>query len=139
MQPITVRLANREYKVKPLPVRPSRAFRQRIGEQISGLTDLVAEVLTPTGEAASVSDLSSLTEMIGGLGQAISQKVIGSTDLIADLLFEYSPELNTDRERIELEAYDEEIIAAFVEVLKLLYPFGSLTTILRNGREARQT
>ena len=64
--------------------------------------------------------------------------LIGSMDLLLDLLFAYSPELAEDRERIEEEAYDEEALAAFTEVLKLAYPFGELLAMV-NGRTASKT
>lgn len=139
MQNIMLMLAGVEYQVEPLKVRQAKQFRQKIGAQLSGLTDLIAGALRPTTDAVRVDDLAGLADMIGEVGQTLSQKLIGSTDLVADLLFEYSPALAEDRERIEEEAYDDEIIAAFLEVLKLLYPFGGMAAIFQSGPAARRT
>lgn len=78
-------------------------------------------------ELTNLGSIADLMDKIGGL-------LAGSIDTVADMLFDFSPALAEDRERIEAEGYDDEIIAAFVEVLKLLYPFGQLATLFPNGR-----
>lgn len=139
MKAIIVRLAGKDYRVEPLTVRPSKAFRKRVGDALSGMTDLIADALRPTGAVGTpVEGPAEISASIKEIGRLLSERLIGSTDLAADLLFEYSPILAEDRERIENEAYDDEIIAAFVEVLKLLYPFESLASIFRNGRTDRR-
>jgi len=138
MQTITVKLAGKDYQVQPLKVRQAKAFRQKIGAQLSGLTDLIAGALRPSAGVTVAGDLTEIAELIGTLGQTLSARLIGSTDLIADLLFEYSPELAADRERIEAEAYDEELLSVFLEVLKLLYPFGNLAQIFQSGQTGRR-
>jgi hypothetical protein len=124
MQPIKVNLAEREYEIRPLPMRPARAFREKIGAQIGGLANVLKDL-----DAIEVTNLSSIGDLVNQLGGTLA----GSMDLIADLLFDYSPELQADRKRIEAQAYDDEIVKAFLEVLKLLYPFGALASSL-NGR-----
>lgn len=128
MQPIIVTLAGRVYEVKPLPRLKARAFRQRLADEIGE----VASALTQAGSAGgtAITDLESIGELISTLGVTVA----GSIDLVADLLFDYSPELAADRERIESEGYDDELVAAFLEVLKLLYPFGDLLKNFQNGR-----
>jgi len=131
MQAVTVTLAGKAYQIEPLPMRPSRAFRERISGQIGGL----AQALDTAGKGdVELSDLSGIAALIERLGGTLA----GSVDLIADLLFDYSPALQADRERIEAEAFDEEIIAAFGEVLKLLYPFGGILSSL-TGPGGRRT
>jgi hypothetical protein len=86
-----------------------------------------------TEVAALIEGLPSLDmtpAAIGDLVRQITAKVGGSVDEMAELVFAYSPELNKDRETIEEEAYDSEIMAAFTAVLKLAYPFGSLVQMV---------
>jgi hypothetical protein len=63
--------------------------------------------------------------------------------VVKGLLYEYSPALCADKERIEAESYDSEIVQAFMEVLKLAFPFGSavgkLTAAMTVGRKGMQT
>jgi hypothetical protein len=62
----------------------------------------------------------------------VQDVILAAPDRITAMLFDYSPVLAADRARIEAEVYESELIAAFVEVLKLAYPFGELLS-LANG------
>lgn len=128
MKPITVKLAGKEYQVDPLPRRAAKAFRQRITEQIGGVSQALR--LADGAGGVELTNLGSIADIVDSVGGLLA----GSIDLVADLLFDFSPELAADRERIETEGYDDEIIAAFLEVLKLLYPFGEMTSLFPSGR-----
>ena len=73
-----------------------------------------------------------------GLVVVVKDVLLGGVDMIMDMLFAYSPVLASDRERIENEAYDDEAITAFAEVLKLAYPLELLLTAW-NGPSATPT
>ena len=47
-------------------------------------------------------------------------------DILLDLLCEFVPAIAADRARIEAEAFDDEVVKAFVAVLGLVYPFGDM-------------
>lgn len=128
MNSIVVTLAGKEYEVKPLPRMQAKAFRQRLTMEIDGITHVLK--LADKADKIELTALSNIADMIDKVGG----KLAGSVDLIADLLFDFSPELSNDRERIEAEGYDDEIIIAFMEALKLLYPFGQLGQLFQNGR-----
>lgn len=68
---------------------------------------------------------SSVGELLG-IGRTLLATVSGVPDLIVDLVFRYSPELEAQREVLEDSATDEEFVAAFVEVLKLAFPFSAI-------------
>jgi hypothetical protein len=57
-----------------------------------------------------------------------------SIDEIIDMVFDYSPELAADREWIEENATSSEAVSAFVEVLKLSYPFLEILALLRGPK-----
>lgn len=61
----------------------------------------------------------------------------GSIDEILDLLFDYSPELAKDREWIMANAYNDDAVRAFIEVLKLNFPISALWNLL--GSRAQPT
>jgi hypothetical protein len=128
MQPAAVKLAGKEYQVNPLPRLQAKAFRQRISDTIGDITN----AMRMAGSASSVelTDLNSLAGLLDTVGGLLA----GSIDQVADLLFDFSPELAEDRERIEREGFDDEIIAAFLEVLRLLYPFGEIGKLFQIGR-----
>jgi hypothetical protein len=118
---ITVMLGGRSYTVEALPIKASKAWRA----QLAGPFGQLAATLEHAGEIdlTSGGDLSHLI-------QVLSDTLLGSIDLLQDLLFDYSPALVADRERIEAEAYDEEAMTALIEVLKLAYPFGAVLTLV---------
>jgi len=127
---IIVTLGGREYTIKTLPIRQSRKWREKLAGPFGELVDVL--------EGAGTIELNSWRD-IAGLVRVLSGRIIGSVDLILDLLFDYSPELRADQEWIEENAYDEEAMAAFVEVLKLAYPFGKLRTLVSSGLEKMGT
>lgn len=116
-----VMLGGREYVLKPLPLRPARALREKIAAQIGGF-----------GQQLQALDGLEVTKLddIGGLIERLGGTLAGSVDLAAEWLFEFSPEIAADRERIMNEAFDEEVLKAFTEALKMLYPFGGMLNSL---------
>jgi hypothetical protein len=82
-------------------------------------------------------DLTKATDL-AQLAGVLRDVVIRMPDIACDLLYDYSPEIAADRDRIEIESYDDEIVAALLEVLKLAYPFGGLLK-LAGGRPAAPT
>lgn len=138
MRTISVTLGEQEYQIQQLPRRPSRQWREKFAkpiEELLGAVDYAGELLSsPDFER---QDLGAVIRKIGGsLLGGLSKTLIGSIDQIAEMLYEYAPALQADRERIEECGYDDEIMAAFVEVLKLAYPFSEIVTIVR-GRQTK--
>lgn len=133
MRTETVQIGDKQYTIREKKRKANAKWRQAFQAQFTEVADLIEGLptidLTPTA--------------IGELLRQITTKVGGSVDKMAELVFNYSPELNKDREVIEEEAYDSDIMAAFTAVLKLAYPFGSLVEMLSGlsslGREASPT
>ncbi len=131
MDTVQVTLGGKTYPITPLPYGPSKRWR----EQLSA----------PLGEIASVLmvDLEEAAGDLAGVGSlvAVGQRVlVGAPDLLVEMLFAYAPNLAEDRAHIEAQAYDGELMAAFLEVLKLAYPFGGLLKLLGSpGRQGRST
>lgn len=113
----TVMLGGRQYQVAELRSRPNAAWRARLQVPFESL---VAKL--QAAEATDLSDAQGLADLV----RSVSGTLLGSVDILTGLLFCYSPELAADRERIEAEAYDSELLEAFVAVLGLAYPFGDV-------------
>lgn len=124
-----VKLAEQEYTIRQLPMRQARQWREALGGPFGELTQVL--------EGAGKIEISNAAD-IAAVVRTLSGTLIGSIDKLLDLLFAYSPELAADRERIEENAFDDEALAAFVEVLKLAYPFGGLLALV-NGSGPKTT
>jgi len=123
---VTVTLGGRSYEIAALPIRESAAWRRRLAGPFAELTAAL--------QGASGIELTRLGDL-AGLVQTLSGTILGSVDLLLELLFAYAPALVLDRERIETSAFDEEALVALVEVLKLAYPFGALTALVSGARK----
>lgn len=121
MSEFTVTLGGQEYALTSLPLRKARAWREQFAKPFN---DVVA-ALADAGkiELTNGRDLAALLSTLSGT-------LIGSTDAVVEMLFAYSDVLARDRERILDSATDEEAMAAFVQVLKAAYPFGSLLKVI---------
>lgn len=112
-----VEIGGKQYTIPEAKRKANAKWRQLFQAQFTEVADLI--------EGLPETSLSSATA-VGDLIRQIVNKVGGSVDQMAELVFSYAPELAAEREQIEEEAYDSEIMAAFTAVLKLAYPFGSL-------------
>ena len=133
MRKETVEIAETTYVIREAKRKANAKWRQRFQVQFTEIADLI--------EGLPDTDLTP--QAIGNLVRQITAKVGGSVDEMAELVFAYSPELKANREAIEDDAYDSEIMAAFTAVLKLAYPFGSLVEMVSGlsnlGQEAKAT
>ena len=128
MKTATVVLGGQEYTILPLPMKAARQWRKQLEQPFGALVAAL--------QGANSVDLADLAG-IAGVVQIFAGTLVGSIDILMELLFAYAPPLAEDRERIEAEAYDEEALAALVEVLKLAYPFGTVLA-LANGSKTNQ-
>lgn len=115
----TVRLAGRTYEVKPLRRKANKAWRLKFQEPFELLFGLLQ----------NFQGIELTVENVVGIINTVRSNLLNSPDLLADMLFDYSPELATDRAWIEENCYDEEILRALLEVLKLVYPFGAIKSV----------
>lgn len=118
---VRVTIAEREYEIEELRSRANAEWRQRLREPFGALTARL--------ESAGQTDVTKLGD-VAQLVKETAGTLMNAPDLLAELLFAYSPVLAADQERILAESYDSELMSAFIEVLKLAYPFGSVVTKL---------
>ena len=138
---VMVELGGKSYEVRQLPVGLSKAWREAFAGKIESLIGTVQA----TGEMMQVSltDGAQLGRSVAQLGSLLMSNVgptlLGSVDLMLGMVAAYCPEIKGDLKRIELEAFDDEVMGAFVEVVKLAYPFGGILELVRGGRVNQET
>jgi hypothetical protein len=120
---VTITLGGQKYEVAEAPMRKNAAWRANLNQLLTEVGGLM--------EAAGTVELNSVADLIGVVRQ-IQDVILAAPDRLTAMLFDYSPVLAADRTRIEADVYESELIGAFVEVLKLAYPFGDLLR-LANG------
>jgi len=111
---ITVALGDREFKVEALSIRESKGWRHKFSERLQPLLDILPTL--PDVDITKPEELVKLTPVVQGL-------LTDYLDEAIEVLFEYSPVLNEEREWIEDNATEKEAIAALMGVLKLANPF----------------
>ena len=127
METRTIALAGREYEVIELPAKANAAWRRKLDGALSPLLDTMQNA--GRIKLDNRDDLSALIEQRREL-------LFRAPEVLTDLLFDYAPGLRQDREQIEAQAYESELLAALMQVLQLAYPFGGLFRMaerLNNG------
>jgi hypothetical protein len=127
MKTAKLTLGGVEYEIQERRARDNAAWRKKL--------------LGPFGDIAKTLDGLTSQELSGdSISKVIvtfQDVIVGSIDLVTELVIEYSPTLQASKKQIMLEAYDSEIVEAFGEVLKLAYPFGPLVAglirLTKNG------
>jgi len=122
MKTETVEIGGKTYTIHEAKRKANAKWRQRFQAEFVDIAALI--------ESLPGAELTP--ETVSTIIRQIVDKVGGSVDTLAELVFSYSPELEADREFVEEEAYDSEIMAAFTAVLKLAYPFGSALEALNS-------
>ncbi len=114
-----ITLAGQEYTVQELPSRKNAEWRAQVDAALSGISDVL-------GKSTRLTSLQEAVDSVRAL-------LLGGAGTILELIYDYAPDVDADRERIEAEVYDSEVMAAFVEVCTLAYPFGSLLRLGMTG------
>lgn len=115
--------------VRPLPIRAAREWRAQFNARFAALTNLLANA-----DQIELNSAADIAQLVG----VARDVLVTAPDALFDLLCSFVPDIATDRERIEVEAFDDEVITAFVEVLRLAFPFEGLKAIV-TGRRGHTT
>lgn len=102
--PIKVKFGETEYDVRPLTIRPAREWRLKVSKEMS-------ETLKSFNADANPGTLAP------GLGAAM----IAFPEKLLEIIMAFAPYL--DREKIEVEATDEQLAVAYGKVMALGFPF----------------
>lgn len=126
MREATVTLNGEEYTIQERRRKENRAWRDKLEGHFSDVVAVLEE---------DIDELDGLACIVN----TISKKVLGSVDLVVQLVADYAPALPLD------SAYESEIIEAFWAVLGLAYPFGfeklvdQIRGLVQRGLERQST
>jgi len=123
MQSREIRLGEREFVIVELPLRANVEWRREFEAKLEPLLGLLTGL--DKLEINSPKDLGQIVTML-------RQVLLRAPDTLIDLLFAYSGALEQDREWIETNVYESELLTAVTEVLQLAYPFGQVFKMARN-------
>lgn len=136
---VKVKLGGREYvvteKVMGVAMKWREQLRQssvmRLFESLDGALAQLVSAVEGNGEGGNLNLIAGIN--LATIAPAIMRGLANSVDDVIALLFDYSVELQNDREWLNENAYDEEAIAAFIEVLKLAFPTTALWGLVRGS------
>jgi len=128
IETITVQLGDRQFEVKAAPHGRSKVWRRRMMAEIKPLLDQVTGIQGI--EFETPEDLLKLLP----LAETV---LVNGIDAIAELLISYSTDLEAERDWIEANASDKQIMEAFKAVLSIADPFGLVAKLI--GRQESMT
>ena len=142
MKIIQIEIAGRTYDVSPLPIKANREWRKQFEVPLRTAMEFVSELGTFTAD-----DFEDSKTMIATIGKAVSGRLsevanilLGSADLIVEAVFQYSPAIAADRKHIEESGFDDELVAAFMKLLALAFPFGqAIQGLMKIGQTEQST
>lgn len=102
--PVTVIFGGKPYEIRPLVIKESRTWRQKVIKVLSELPQLT-QVTSEDKEK---------------FNSALETLLVTMPDTVVELFFEYAKDLN--REEIENVATDSEMAAAWEKVVELAFP-----------------
>ena len=102
--PLVVTLGGKEYEIKPLVIKDSRAWRKQYVKAIGGLPGLV----------------NTTTDTPAEFEKALTAILVGMPDSVIELFFAYAKDL--PRAEIEAVATDQEIADGFKVIVGLAFP-----------------
>lgn len=125
MNTVTVKLGEKSYSLKPLALRKAKAWR----EKLKGPFGNLSKALLGAGDI-KLTNSSDLSVLIN----TVADTVIDAPDMMFDMLCDYDEDIKRDREILLDTTNDFEVQAAFVEVVKLAFPFGKILSLIRSGQ-----
>ena len=108
--PILVSFGGTEYQIRPLVIKESREWRQKLAKMMGELSPVV-NVTTDTPEKFQ---------------EAMNSLLVTMPDTVVDLVFAYGKDLS--RDEIEAVATDAEMAKAFESILEVAFPLARSVT-----------
>lgn len=118
---IVLTLAERTYEVPMAPIQRAKAWRKQLRKPLGDLLTLISTDLTT--ELNTVKDLVALAD-------TLIPVLMDAPETIFQLLMAYAPALKAEQAFLEANAYDDELVTAFLAVLKAAFPLDRLTSLL---------
>lgn len=136
---VEVQMGDRTFRIDRLKTRASDEWRDKLGA--SGLWAKVLEGIKqvlPVVRNGENVQMSEIADLLPQVLPTIQEMLLGGMREMRGLLFNYAASLRDEEEWVLNNAYDEQIVAAFVEVVQLAFPFGRVLSYL-SGLSQRPT
>ena len=124
IQTITIRLGEKDYTVR-------EAGHLRAGPWNKRLLAEVKPIFEQVGQAYQ-SQFDTFADVLK-MWPLFQQVFTDSLETVFDMLVSYSPELEADKEYIEANATERQILGGFQEVIRLADPFGIAPMLLKQA------
>lgn len=116
--PILVILGGKEYEIKPLVIKESRKWREKVVKLLGSLPQYMGE----TSEKPEVFE------------KALQALLVTSPNIVIDLFFDYAKGL--DRKEIESTATDAELAKAWWQIVEVSFPLAqSLLSVMTKAAQ----
>ena len=143
---VQVALGGREYTVREKPMGANIEWRTRLHNSrvyriVDSLEQSLATIVGAVKQVATLGEAGTDWAQVIGAAQILPVVVNGlmhSIDDVWALIFAYAPEIKADEEWLKENAYDQEGVDVFLEILKLNFPIMALWGLL-NGSRVQQT
>jgi hypothetical protein len=122
MRSISITLGDRSYTIPQAPIGRAKAWRKQLKKPLNEILALISGDLLTT-------ELTSAADVIG-LAEKMIPVLMDAPETVLELLLGYAPALKADRSFIEEHGYDEQVVDAFLAVLKVAFPLARLTELL---------
>ena len=121
---INVILGERAWEVTKPTMKRSREWRQRFRLSVEPMIDQAQTFAAQlSGDVVLIDDDNQLNTDLINMGLSTALMTADVLDQVIDLVFLFSPILEANRDEIEEIATDDEALAAFWQMLRVIYPF----------------
>lgn len=111
----------RTYDVPQAPIKLMKAWRLQLKAPLEQVLAAISSATTV--QLTTTSDITALvTQVLPILLEAV--------DTLLDLTYAYAPILAANAAYIEEEGYDDQVVAAFLAILKVAFPLEQLMALL---------
>jgi hypothetical protein len=127
---ITVELGDHTYDIPVAPIKRAKAWRKKLRQPLDLILGTIQQAFTL--EIAKVDDLLKI-------GEQLIPALMEAPDTLLDLLLDYAPALKSERAYLDDHAVDEQVVDAFLAVLKVAFPLGRFVAMLGQATPATST
>ncbi|MBX0328705.1 hypothetical protein K2Z83_13565 [Oscillochloris sp. ZM17-4] len=121
MRTITVTLAEKQFEIPVAPIKRAREWRKQLKQPLGDLLGMISTDISV--ELDKVEDLIALANRFIPI-------LLDAPDTILGLILAYAPALKAQQDFLEENAYDDELVSAFLAILKAAFPLDRLTSLL---------
>lgn len=132
----TITLGGRAYTVAVATMKRSREWREKFQHEL--LTIVGGAKAIGTVQLAADDGTVDFGRIVAAV-QTLSPIAFGMFDRAAEMVFAYDGQLDNDRDWIEENATDEEMLTALWQVVQLAFPFGAIIERLPTGLKPNGT